>query len=377
MVVALLAVLATAVTPACAPSSEPEPDRPIVLDGWQAVGLPGGMTPSTVQVIGDALVVGGFVGSGVDRTPALARGAVGSRDPDLASVPLTPATPYGKVADLVSVTGNGSQLVALGAARGGAHANFRWTVWTGSASRLVDRPQAFETFGGQEAGGLLDAGWDRQGPLIVGTWQGRRGLDGALWRPTGERWVRQPAPAALVNGATRQVAPRTADTQADQTVVINGSVIDLADGVRQSAATWRGSGADWRLSTLPDPGERSEAWSTACATAGGDDGCWTVGSRDGVVAVWSGSARTSVPALTVDDRDTGAVVLRDNKVVTVVSSSGQGRLLVGDDNAWQAYVAPDGAVRAAVLTGAQLYVVSGTDDAARLWSRDLSDVLTR
>ena len=73
----------------------------------------------------------------------------------------------------------GGSVVALGAAHGGAHANFRWTIWTGTPAGLVDRPQTFETFGGQEAGSLLAVARDRHGPLIVGTWQGAHGLDGA------------------------------------------------------------------------------------------------------------------------------------------------------------------------------------------------------
>ena len=96
---------------------------------------------------------------------------------------LRPSTPYGKVAALISLTGDGRSIVAIGAAHGGAHANFRWTIWTGTAAGVVDRPQTFETFGGQEAGGLLAVAQDREGPLIVGTWQGAYGLDGAIWRP--------------------------------------------------------------------------------------------------------------------------------------------------------------------------------------------------
>ena len=72
--------------------------------------------------------------------------------------------------------------------------------------------------------------------------------------------------------------------------MISGSVVELADGVRQSAAIWRGSGARWSLIVLPDPGRRSEAWSTDCAA-----GCTTLGSRDGAVAVWEDDTRARVP----------------------------------------------------------------------------------
>ena len=365
---------------ACTPAP-PEPgtnqppgtDQPTVLSGWQRVALPGGLAPSTVQVAGDELLVGGSVRTGAERSPALARG---STDAGWRSMPLTPATPYGRVAVLISVTGDGRSVEAVGAAHGGAHANFRWTIWTGTPSGVVDRPQTFETFGGQEAGTLLAVTRDRQGPLIVGTWQGAYGPDAAVWRAKGERWVRQPSPASLANTVDRQVAPRTATGQPDGSVVISGSVIQLADGVRQSAAVWRGSGADWELSELSDPGRRSEAWSTACLGSDpGDHGCWSVGSREGKVSVWSADERASVPDLVVGDDDAGVIARHDEQVVVALSSEGHGRLLIGHAGAWRLYTAPEGVVRGAALVGTRLYLVSGPVDAAVLSVRDLSDVL--
>jgi hypothetical protein len=368
------AALALTACTAAPPGAEPTPDRPSELGGWQQVALPGGMTPSTVEAAGSELWVGGFLGAGVDRSPALARGSTGGRELGWRSVPLRARTPYGRVARLVSVTGDGRSVVTLGAAHGGAHANSRWTVWSGTAAGVVERPQTFETFGGLEAGGLLDVARDRGGPLIVGTWQGEYGLDAAIWRAAGERWVRQPTPPALANTAGQQVAPRSAAAQPDGTVVIDGALIDLTDGVRQSAAVWRGSGSDWRRSLLADPGRRSEAWSTACA-ATGPAPCWTVGARDGVVAVWSTDARARLPELTVGDADTGVIALHDDRVVAAVSTNGQGRLLVGHDGAWRLYTAPAGIVRAAALAGTRLYLVSGPQSSAVLSVRDIADLL--
>ena len=103
-------------------------------------------------------------------------------------VPLQPNSPYAKVADLVSLAARGEEVVALGAAHGGAHANVRWTVWAGStAQRLDEYPQTFETFGGQSAGGLLDIIITTNGPAIAGTWAAREGgLDAAIWLPRPE-----------------------------------------------------------------------------------------------------------------------------------------------------------------------------------------------
>ena len=364
---------------ACTPAPEQparRPEAPAALVGWDTVHLPGDLIPATLASVGGDVLVGGFVGSGAERAPALARGSADDTSPAWQPVSLRPSTPYGKVASLVSLAGDGRSIVAVGAAHGGAHANSRWTIWTGTPAGVVDRPQTFETFGGQEAGTVLAVTQDRQGPLIVGTWQGDHGLDGAIWRPSGERWLRQPAPTSLRNTAARQVAPRTAAAQPDGSVTINGSVVDLSDGVRQSAAFWRGSGTDWRMSLLADPGKRSEAWSTSCAGPG-TTGCWTVGSREAAVAVWSDGARAGLPELPVGDDDRGVITRHDDRVVAAVSTNGKGRLLVGHDGDWQLFTAPDGVVRAAALVGTRLYLVSGPENAAVLSARDLADVLAR
>lgn len=381
---ATLALALVLALSACSPAAEqpvPDPDAPVTLAGWKTVRLPDGLIPATVAAFGDEVVVGGFVGSDAERKPALARGSAGDDDdPAWQLITLQPSTPYGKVASLVSVAGDERtpSLTALGAAHGGAHANFRWTIWTGTTTGLVDRQQTFETFGGQEAGSLLAVVRDRVGPLVVGTWQGEHGLDGVLWRAEGDSWVRQPTPVAMANTADRQVAPRTATSQPDASVTVDGSVIDLTDGVRQSAAVWRGSGTQWQLSVLSDPGTRSEAWSTACAETGPT--CWTVGSRDDALAVWADDVRAEPPPLPVGDADTGVIARHPDRVVVVASSNGRGRLLVADQNRtgdWRSYTAPDGVVRAAALVGTRLFLVSGADDTGVLSIRDLSDVLTR
>lgn len=347
------------------------PDTPQALDGWHQIMLPDGMLPSSLLVTDDAVLVGGHREAGTDRSPALVSMLIDGPDVDPAEIRLRPTTPYGKVADLVSLTGDGS-LVALGAAHGGAHANFRWTIWTGTTTRLIDRPQTFETFGGWEAGTLLGVASDGRGPLVVGTWQGTYGPEGAVWRAEGERWVRQPTPATLANSRQRQVAPRTVDRQGDGSVVVNGSVIDLTDGVHQSAAYWRDTDGDWTLTVLEDPGRRSEAWSTACSGT-----CWSVGSRDGSAAIWSNGIRVTIPTLSANDTDTGRALLWHDQVVIAFTSNGSGRLLIGQSGTWRLYSAPDGQLRAAALVGTRLHLVLGSTEATALVVRDLSDVLER
>lgn len=346
------------------------PDRPQSLDGWHQIALPDGMVPSTVVHGNDALFIGGSRVTDGTTSPTLARMPIDGADVGPSLVRLTPGTPYGQVAELMSVAAHDGSIVALGAAHGGAHANVRWTIWTGTPAALVDRPQSFETFGGWGAGALLGVAVDRQGPLVVGTWQGAHGLDGAVWRADGERWVRQPSPAALQNTATRQVSPRFVDPQSDGSVTVSGSLLDLTDGVRQSAVTWRDVKGSWSLSPLPDAGQRSEAWSTACAQT-----CWSAGIRDGRLAVWSADGLAELPDLPAEDTDTAKVLLSADRVVVVASLDRAGRILIGHDGRWRVYSSPDGAVHSATLVGSRLHLIAGSDRGRRLWVRDLGDVL--
>ncbi|HEU5485106.1 MAG TPA: hypothetical protein VFU98_09380, partial [Microlunatus sp.] len=266
------AVAVTALSAASACSAEP--DEPQQLDDWHVIALPDGMAASTLLPTRESLLVGGSRPVGDGRAPALAGLPLDGTDVGPSVIPLTPATPYGKVADLVSLTGDEDSLTALGAAHGGAHANFRWTIWSGTADGVTDQPQTFETFGGWEAGTLLGLAGDSRGPLVVGTWQGAHGADGAIWRAAGDRWVRQRAEPTWTSTTTRQVGPRTVEQGVDGGVLVSGSVIDLSDGVHQGAAYWRDVDGSWTLTRLTDPGDRSEAWSTTCGGV-----CWSVGRR--------------------------------------------------------------------------------------------------
>lgn len=367
--VAALGVLLLGVTPACTATG----DDPEQLADWHAIALPEGMSGSTLLLTGASLLIGGSVPDGNERRPALARLPLDGTDAAPSPVPLTPTTPYGKVADLVALTGTEDSVAALGAAHGGAHANFRWTIWTGSTARVTDRPQTFETFGGWEAGTLLGLATDAQGPLVVGTWQGASGADGAVWRPEGRRWVRQPTDPAFTNTPRRQVGPRRLDQGGDDSVLVSGAVIDLTDGVHQGAAYWRGQSGSWTATTLADPGARSEAWSTACT-----DSCSSVGARDGSLAVWSAAGREETPELAVDDQDSARILLSGDRTIVAVSAGGVGRLLVGHRGRWRSYTAPDGRLQAAAIQGSRLLLLTA-DGSGRggLWVRDVADLLRR
>ena len=164
----------------CSGAESPTPTETARELSWSRIALPESVAASSLAPASEAVLVGGRASSGGDHAVLFAVDASGSPR----AVPLHPISPYATVADLVSVAARGDEVVALGAAHGGAHANFRWTVWSGSRQRLDEYPQTFETFGGQSAGGLLD---------IVITSEGRQ--------------LRAPGPPAKVGSMRRHGFP--------------------------------------------------------------------------------------------------------------------------------------------------------------------------
>ena len=232
----LVALFTVSCTPAGTPSPVPSstagtPVATEELVGLRPTDLPAGLQPSTLVVDGDRLVVAGHRGTtAADRRPAMAvLDSGGAR-----SIALTPREPYAEVADIFSVAADGTGLQTLGVAHGGAHANPRWTTWSGTTSGVVDHPQVFWTFGGEEAGILVAIVATPAGPRIVGSWQGRTALDIAVWRPDGERWTRlDSAGTPLANTATLQVSGRSA-APTPAGMIVAGSVFDLSGGSTSS-----------------------------------------------------------------------------------------------------------------------------------------------
>ena len=257
-------------------------------------------------------------------------------------------------------------MFALGEAHGGAHANFRWTAWSGSVTALTERPQTFETFGGISAGSLLDIVATTDGPVIAGSWSAPdgRGLDAAVWLARGQTWQRQESTGgALANRDDLQVAPRAASATGSA-MIITGSVITFGDGVHQSAAiwTWPSRNAPWQLIRLPETGDRSEALSSACA-----EQCWVSGHVDGQVALWRtgpGDAvrETTLPVTPIDVDGPGprTIIVGGRPGVLFSHAGGEptaaaGRLGLADADR------PHGPVREAVMIGNRLYAIVGAD----------------
>ena len=344
---------------------------------WSRIALPDSVTASSLTTTAGELLVGGHATSGGDRPVLFVVNASGTASP----VSLHPNSGYAEVADIVSVAARGNQVVALGAAHGGAHANFRWTVWTGSKQGLDDQPQTFETFGGESAGSLLDIVFTSQGPAIAGSWAARAGgLDAAIWLPRGERWVRQSsAGTALANTPQLQVAPRAAGA-AGSAMIISGSVITFGEGVEQRASvwTWPTHASPWTLRQLPDAGTHSEALSSRCTQT-----CWVSGHADGKVALWTfdpahadatAMRDSTLPSMDIDTDGPGPrTVLWSERPGVLFSHAGSTRLLVKDSaNGWQTFGAPAGSVLGATSVGDRLYAIIRVGDSVGLWTTDLS-----
>ena len=374
---ASLVPLLLMIVASCSNAEPPAPTETVRELSWSRVALPESVAASTLAATSEALLVGGRASSGGDHPVLFVVDASGSTR----SVPLHPTSPYAKAADLVSVAARGEEVVALGAAHGGAHANFRWTVWAGSRQRLDEYPQTFETFGGQSAGGLLDIVITSEGAAIAGTWAASEGgLDAAVWLPRGRKWLRQEsAGTALANTKELQVAPRAASA-VGSTMIISGSVITFSDGAEQRAAVWTqpSRSSAWMLHQLPDAGTHSEALSSRCAET-----CWISGHADGRVALWSfdpadatGTATrdSTLPSMEIDADGPGPrTVLSGDRPGVLFSHAGSSRALLRDGrNGWQTFTAPAGSVLDATTVGDRLYAIIRTEDAVGLWTADLA-----
>jgi hypothetical protein len=377
-----IAALLMIIFASCSTPPVPAPTATVRELSWSRITLPESVAASSLASMADELLVGGRASGGGDHPVLFVVDSSGSPRP----VPLHPNSPYAKVADLVSVAAGSDKVVAMGAAHGGAHANFRWTVWSGSTKQLEEYPQTFETFGGQSAGGLLDIVYTSEGPAIAGTWAAPAGgLDAAVWLPRRDRWIRQNSTGtALANTPQLQVAPRSA-TAADSAMIIMGSVITFGDGAEQRAAvwTWPTPQSPWTLTQLPEAGTHSEALSSRCTQT-----CWVSGHADAHVALWSvqpghadgtASRDSTLPSLHIDTDGPGPrTILSGDQPGVIFSYNGSTHLLVrGSQSGWQAFAAPAGSVLDAISVADRLYAIIKINDSVGLWASDLATTRPR
>ena len=369
---AVVAVL-VAVTAACTsgdPASGPTMSAALADTGprltWSTVSLPAGMEPKTLTTMGDRLLVGALKAGDTPETPSPAMLTIGA-DGGQTPIPLTPQSPYAPLARWYSVATDGTRIIAIGGANGGAHANVRWTTWSGTAAGVTELPQSFYAFGGWGAGELVDAVITPGGDALVGSWGGAKaGLDAAVWTFADPVWNRQdPAGTALESTATLLVGPRGATSDGDG-ILVTGSALHLDQGVRQTAAAWRSSGVNtgWHRIDLPDIGTHSEGVSARCGGTAATV-CVVAGQVDGQLAVWSldgdtASRQTGIPALAVGDQDIVPAPLTTSGATVVVSPNGATAVVLSRAGAaaWATSAGPSGLPVAAALVGDRLYVAT-------------------
>ncbi len=296
VVAALLA--ASLVFSACSDSdagSGPRQGDPVT---WTKVELPAGEEPVTLTAKGADLLIG-VQHKGAKVVPGL---TIRSADGKFTPIPVKPTSPYAFLAVWQSVAINGTTVVALGGAPGGAHSNVRYTVWTGTTSGLIEHPQEFNTFGGQTAGNVIGAVMAPGGSALLGSWGSDiSGLDAAVWLPQGEKWIRQKvAGTALQSKADLLVGP-TSGTVSGDSIVIAGSQVRLGPNlVEQHAALWRSTQLNqgWSRLELPDGGARSDVRTITCTATV----CLASGYADGKLAIWKieGSQRVAVSGRAAD-----------------------------------------------------------------------------
>jgi hypothetical protein len=342
---------------------------------WTKVELPG--EPVTLTPKGDELLIG-LRHRGAKVVPGL---TIRSADGKLTPIPLTPHSPYAFEAIWQSVAIDGTTVLGLGGAPGGAHSNTRYTVWTGTTSGLVEKPQEFNTFGGQTAGNVIGTALVPGGGALLGTWGSEvSGLDAAVWLPQGEKWIRQKvAGTALQSTANLLVGPASSAVSGDS-IVLAGSQVKLGPNlVEQHAALWRSTRLNqgWSRFELPDAGTRSEARALTCTATV----CLASGFADGKLAVWKivgsqASRYQGVPAVAVGDKDqVPSAVESDGKLIQVAGDGGKIRLLIGDGSQWTVRDAagPSGQAEQTVRVGSTLYLLSGpAGGPLTMWQTDLA-----
>ncbi len=391
---------------------------------WRREAVPAGTAPVVLAAYRNGLLLG--AARPVDSTAATSS-PVGAADDEIhraglatavrpevythqggrwSALSVQAASGYGAEAtwSTLHVSADGS-IVAVGGARGGAHANVRWSVWRGDVtSGLREQPQEFTVFGGWGAGdqgGIVEAGGI---PLLFGSWGGQAGLDIAVWRPDGDRWVRQPSEGTDMGSTATRLVSAAGGTGWGPGAVLVGSVLHLGESLRQTPALFRSASADgpWTALDLPgsadaspgssggSPGGSSGGSSGGAASGGANEAlsvgclpqqdCVVAGRVAGRLVLWRVGidGRTDpipgLPSLALPERGGVPAVLRDTPGAdAVVLATGSGRsgsvLLFGSaTDRWTSVMGPPGQARALVLAEGRWWALSEVDGVVSLWS---------
>lgn len=338
------------------------PPEPALDLAWSHLSAPSGLQLKTVTGLADGFLVGGQTpGAAVEPRLFAVRGD------RWAPVALSARSYYAFRARWRSVAASDDHVLAIADAPGGAHSNPRWTVWRGTMSRLGEEPQTVETFGGWGSGGLVGAAFDRERPVIVGSWSAGGRLSPACWRPRGPVWMREvSSDPALASQPNILRSVRTVGTDG-AVPVLAGSATVLGSGTVTTVPTiWRRAGnGSWTEHRLPVESAGGQVLAVRCSMSS----CLAVGVDGARAAVWrvDGTGATRVPSLPPLDVDP----VRD-KVFVVATAAGEPVLAVSSgvvtvmaverDGRWSAVPAPPGRLLALAAAGRQLMAI--TQDSA-------------
>jgi hypothetical protein len=326
------------------------------------VDLPAGSSPVALAADGDGLLIG-VRRDGQPLVPGLLRLTDG-----VTEVPVHGASPYGLLATWQSIAVDNGTIVAIGGERGGAHGNVRWSVWTGSAAGVTERPQGFSTFGGWGAGDLIDAVITPVGPALVGSWESERvGLDVAVWTADGDTWSRRSSAGTALQSDQAALGFATAATSLGQGTLIAGW--QMAD--KLMPVVWQSSATGWTKSPLPDAGRTGTAMAVRCWASA----CGVAGQVDGKLAVWrlvdgTWARLSGVPEIPVGDKDRlPAPIEVDGKLTQFVSDGGRIKAVRIDSEVSVREVSgPTGMVTTATGVGDDVFLLAGPDASSlALW----------
>lgn len=366
---ALLACALTGCGPATGPSpqptsSQPSSSQPGIRMAWRQRALPG--SPEVLTLTPGRPVL---AGTRLDGEPGLLK-LTADPEPDPGTVRLRPHSGYARIAGWLQVSAGAPGLVAVGGARGGAHANVRWSVWRGSAETLTEEPQVFWVFGGEEAGDLVGAGYLGDDPLVVGSWAGRHGADIAVWRPHGTRWARDPSRGALASTAT-ELKSAAAVAGSDGRITIAGDALALGRPSVAHPAVWTATATTgpWTQRLLPGDGR---ARNLACSAAGD---CLVVGvTTDLSARAWRLAADGTVteldlpPVTLTDGAPVPAPALAEDGTAWLALPTDSGSTLLRIDGSGAATVdTPAGTPTAIATADGRLYLATRTGETSSLW----------
>lgn len=364
------------------PTPDPSPQPTVRALAWTQSALPEDASPSLLAPGPRSSLL---VAQDGDRSGEPAPRLFDVTAERVHELPVRPASFYGRRAVWGGLAADGGTVYAFGGRSGGAHGNTRWTVWAGRSgppgrSYLDEDVQAFETFGGPEAGGLTAlAVTDSGDPVLVGSHVSARGygLDIALWDRAGRQWVRHDSSGTDLAADEDGQPSVHAMVRQGRGLLVVGSVTDFTgEKPRTLPAAWAAPapGGPWTRYVLPGATEPvAEAYAAGCDRRGA---CLVAGSDGGRLAGWSISpeGRTApehLPPLDVDPADLFvASTGRGAWAVAVTTETDtSSRVLLGRRDRWtEAAAPPAGTITGWADVDGVLWAVTTSPAGNALWS---------